>query len=108
MITVFALAMMTFPLYSNIFFSQEERQNISNDHPNLNIIEFKIDGMTCTSCEDHIEHAVNKLSGIVTVKASYENSNAIVEYDSLQTSLPKIQEAIGTTGYTITSINQKK
>lgn len=106
-ITVFAVAMMAVPLYSNIFFNKVEGQNINIENSKLSVIEFNIEGMTCTSCEGHIEHAVNKLSGIVSVKASYENENAIIEYDSTQTSLQDITEAIGTTGYKIINIEHK-
>ena len=37
--------------------------------------------MTCASCEEHVNHEVNKLNGIVTQKSSYENGNAIIEFD---------------------------
>ncbi len=106
-ITVFALAMMSFPLYSNIFFNQDKSASTNMDHSKLRTLEFNISGMTCTGCEEHIEHAVSKLPGIALVNATYENSNTIVKYDSLQTSLQQIQDAIGTTGYIITEIHNK-
>ena len=37
--------------------------------------------MTCASCEEHVNHKVNKLNGIINSKASYENGNAIIEFD---------------------------
>ena len=106
-ITVFAIAMMTFPLYSNIFFNKGESQGINIESSKLRAIEFNIEGMTCASCEGHIEHAVNKLPGILSVEASYEAANAIIKYDSTQTSLKEITEAIGTTGYKIISFEHK-
>ena len=106
-VTVFAIAMMAFPLYSNVFLNNDVSQNISIDNSKLSTLEFSIEGMTCTSCEEHIEHAVNKLSGIGSVKASYENANTIIKYDSTQTSLKEITEAIGTTGYKILSFEYK-
>ncbi len=47
----------------------------------ISYTECKISGMTCTSCQEHVNHEVNKLSGIVNSKASYENGNAIIEFD---------------------------
>ena len=85
-VTFFAIAMMAFPLYSNVFFHKTDYQIISTDISKLSTLEFSIDGMTCASCEDHIEHAVNELSGIISVSASYDDANAIVKYDSTQTS----------------------
>jgi len=106
-ITVFALAMMTFPLYSNMLFIGDTKEKTNIDHSKLATVEFTISGMTCTGCEGHIESAVSKLPGIALVTASYEKANTIVKYDSLQTSLQQIRDAIGTTGYTITENNNK-
>lgn len=107
-VTVFAIAMMTFPLYAKVFYSNDENQNISLDSSSLRILEFRIEGMTCASCEGHIEHAVNKLPGISTVVASYEGANAVIKYDLTQTSLQEISGAIETTGYKIISCEHKK
>ena len=107
-VTFFAIAMMAFPLYSNVFFHRADHQIISTDISKLTTLEFSIDGMTCASCEEHIEHEVNKLTGISSVSASYDDANTIVKYDSTQTSLKEISAAIGTTGYKIVSIQYKK
>lgn len=106
-VTVFALAMISFPVYSSIFFAPVESTSKGIDQSKLSMVEFKISGMTCTSCENHIEHAVSKLPGIAKVTASYEESKTIVAYDSSQTSLEQIVEAIGTTGYVITETQLK-
>jgi mercuric ion transport protein len=41
--------------------------------------------MTCANCEEHLNHEVNKLNGIVNSKASQENENAIIEFDRTKT-----------------------
>jgi len=61
--------------------------------------------MTCTSCEEHVNHEVNKLNGIVDSKASFENGNAIIEYDKTKTNETEIEKAINSTGY---KVNDKK
>ena len=72
------------------------------DKSNIRTVEFKVSGMTCTGCEEHINHEVNKLDGIVKTLASYESESAIVEFDQSKTSIAEIETAINSTGYTVT------
>jgi copper chaperone CopZ len=58
--------------------------------------------MTCTSCEEQVNHEVNKLNGIVNLKASYKNGNAIIEFDKTKTNETEIEKAINSTGYKVT------
>ena len=102
-ITILAIAMMAFPLYSNQLLGNNEKMNPIIDESNMNRVEFTISGMTCTGCETHIKHAVENLQGVASVNVSYENSNATVSYDAKQTTLEEIREAIGSTGYGITN-----
>lgn len=106
MITVFTVAMMAFPLYSNSILGTIKKTNPIMSKSNMSMVEFTISGMTCTGCENHIEQAVGKVQGVALVNASYENSNAIVNYDTMMTSLTAIREAIASTGYKI--INNDK
>ena len=101
-VTVFAIVMLTFPLYSGIFYPNIEKQIIVVDKSDIKTTEFKISGMTCASCEEHVNHEVNKLSGIVNSKASYENGNAIIEFDKTKTNATEIEKAINKTGYQVT------
>jgi copper chaperone CopZ len=101
-ITAFAVIMLTFPYYSEIFYPKSERQIIVVDKSNINTSEFKIIGMTCASCEEHVNHEVNKLDGILNSKASYKNGNAIIEFDKTKTNEKEIEKAINATGYKVT------
>lgn len=100
-VTAFALIMLAFPYYSGIFYPNAERQIIVVDKSDIEKTEYKIKGMTCESCEEHVEHEVNKLKGIVRLKASYENGNAQVEFDRTKTSEIEIVKTINSTGYTV-------
>ena len=102
-VTVFAIVMLAFPYYSGVFYPNTEKQIIVVDKSNVEKTEFKISGMTCASCEDHVNHEVNKLSGIVNIKASYENGNAIIEFDKTKTNEAEIERAINSTGYEVTN-----
>ena len=101
-VTVFAIIMLAFPYYSSIFYPNIEKQIIVVDKSDIKTMEFKISGMTCASCEEHVNHEVNKLNGIVNSKASYENGNAIVEFDKTKTNETEIEKAINLTGYKVT------
>ena len=102
-VTSFAIVMLAFPYYSSIFYTKTEKQIIIVDKSNIEKVEFTISGMTCASCEEHINHEVNKLIGIVGLKASYENGNTIVEFDNSKTNISEIEKAINSTGYSVTA-----
>lgn len=101
-VTVFASLMLAFPYYAHIFYPKTEKQVIVVDKSNIQTVEFSIKGMTCTGCEEHVKHEVNKLLGILKSTASYENGNAIVEFDNSKTSITEIETAINGTGYSVT------
>jgi copper chaperone CopZ len=101
-VTAFAIVMLAFPHYSGIFYPKTEKQIMIVDKSDISSTEFKISGMTCKSCEEHVNHEVNKLNGIVNSKASYENGNAIIEFDQTKTNENEIEKAINSTGYKVT------
>ncbi len=101
-VTAFAIVMLAFPYYSGIFYPKTEKQIMIVDKSKISTTEFKISGMTCGSCEEHVNHEVNKLNGIVNSKASYENGNAIIEFDRTKTNENEIEKAINSTGYKVT------
>ncbi len=106
-VTAFAIILLCFPYYSGIFYSNTETQAIITDKSEIKVTEFKITGMTCSGCEKHVDHEVNKLSGIIGLKASYENGNAVIEFDKTKVEERAIVEAINSTGYEVTEINGK-
>lgn len=102
-VTVFAIIMLAFPYYSGFFYPNTEKQIIVVEKSDTITSEFKISGMTCTSCEKHVNHEVNKLNGIISSKASYENGNAIIEFDKTKTNETEIKKVINSTGYKVTN-----
>ena len=106
-VTIFAALMLAFPLYADIFYPEKEKQIMVVDKANVQTVEFTISGMTCNGCAEHVKHEVNKLDGILEVNASYENGNAIVEYDQSKTNSAAIEKAINSTGYRVTDQKQK-
>jgi len=102
-ITTFAILMVTFPYYSSIFYAKADKQIIVIDKSTIRKAEFTISGMTCSSCEEHINHEVNKLTGIISSNVSYENGKAKVNFDKTKTNITEIEKAINSTGYAVTN-----
>jgi copper chaperone CopZ len=91
-----------FQNFAHIFLHKTEKQLIVTEQANIHKEEFTVSGMTCASCEEHINHEVVKLTGIISSKASYENGNAIVEFDKTKTNIQEIEKAISKIGYSVT------
>lgn len=104
LVSLFAAVMLAFPSFSHIFYPnpKQEKQMSVAGITTTKTVEFSISGMTCSGCEAHVEQEVNALSGIVKAKASYDNGNAVVEFDSTKTSVSAIREAVLKTGYKVT------
>ncbi|HZJ36716.1 MAG TPA: mercuric transport protein MerTP [Gillisia sp.] len=104
-VTVFAALMMTFPYYGDIFYPKADKQVVVVSSSNIQEIKFNVSGMTCSSCEEHVKHAVNELPGILKVTAHYEEGSAIVQFDDSKTSKDEIIKAIDATGYKVKNEN---
>ena len=101
LVTLFAGLMLAFPYYSKMFYPNTNREVVYVTESNTDKVEYNIKGMTCTGCEVHIESEVNKLDGIIEVKANHEKGNTTVTYDKTKVSLKEIEDAVGKTGYKI-------
>jgi len=103
MMTLFTIVMTTFPYYSSLFYPKHETKTNVVDQGNIQTINIGIKGMTCTSCEEHINHSVYKLDGILNIKSSYESGNSVIEFDNSKTSIEEIENSVNATGYSITN-----
>lgn len=99
-VTALSLLLISFPSYSKFVIQQKQVAN-SVDQENKQKITLGVNGMTCSSCEHHIESEVIKLPGVSSVKASYATKSATVEYDQKKVDEAKITEAINATGYVV-------
>lgn len=102
-VTIFAFLMMAFPYYGHIFYPKADKEIVVVSSDNIQEVKFNVSGMTCASCEKHIENEVNKLPGIVAISANSKEGNATVKFDNSKTSISALENAINKTGYTITS-----
>lgn len=106
-VTVFAVVMLAFPYYADIFYPQS-KLSASKEMNTASPYQIKINGMTCSGCEKHVKHEIGKLPGISVLEVSYKKGNAKVAFDESKTNLTDIKSAVGKTGYKIESINRAK
>ncbi len=98
-VSVFAVAMTLFPYYAHIFYPAKSDANIQVEESNKKEITIGVEGMTCDACQNHIDHAVGQLEGVVSVNSSYANGSATVVFDKTKTNNQEIIKAINSTGY---------
>ncbi len=101
-VTVFAILMMTFPLYAKIFYPKPKVQAATLAAvDNKQQVRFIIQGMTCAGCEEHINSEVSKLAGVVAYKTSYASKNSFVTFDKSKVDVKTIEAAINKIGYKV-------
>ena len=106
-VTVFAFLMMAFPYYSSIFYPDNQKELATVDATKLITLDLNVEGMTCESCNLHVEHATQELDGVVGAKADYKTGKAEVKFDPSKTSEDKIVQSINATGYKIAGKEEK-
>ncbi|WP_295235000.1 mercuric transport protein MerTP [Sediminibacterium sp.] len=103
-VTVFALLMMTFPLYAKMFYPNPKVQTATLAVvDNKQQVKFIIQGMTCEACEEHVNNELSKVSGVIAYQTSYENRSSLVSFDKSKVDAKTIEAAINKTGYKVKS-----
>ena len=64
---------------------------------------YRIGGMTCEACANHVESAVYKVLGVQGVTVSYDQATALVRFDAAHTPVAQVKAAINGTGYQVLS-----
>lgn len=67
----------------------------------MKTMEFKIDGMDCSSCVRGIETAIRGLPGIEDVKVSLADNNAVIKMNTALVTDNAIIEAIEDAGFDV-------
>ncbi len=100
-VTVFAILMMTFPLYARMFYPKPQiKAAIVATIDNRQQVKFTVQGMTCEGCEEHVNNELSKVNGVLTYKTSYANKSSLVTFDKSKVDVKTIEAAINKTGYT--------
>src|SRR5690554_7263326 len=77
-VTVFAGLMLAFPTYAHVFFQKTENKTIVTDQSKIQKVEFKINGITCSGCDQHVNHEVTQPTPLITTRVPYETRNATI------------------------------
>ena len=100
MVTVFAVVMMTFPLYAKMFYPKTKVQFVPVAIVNnKQQVSFDIKGMSCEACEEHVNTELSQVKGVLTYATSYANKNSVITFDKSLVDISKIEAAINNTGY---------
>ena len=102
-ITFVTTLLISFPYYSKAFFKSSETAIVLSEKSKVQTVQVIIKGMTCTACEEHVNHELAKVSGIAKYNTSYETGISNVEFDSGVTNVDNIIKAINKTGYSVTA-----
>lgn len=68
---------------------------------------FTVQGLSCTSCEDVVEKALQGLDGIFEAKASFTKNQVTVTYDPEKINFWKMRVAVKKAGYTMEKTQDK-
>jgi P-type Cu+ transporter len=69
--------------------------------PTLTVLEIPIEGMDCTECTLHVQHAIRELPGVKSVNVYLAAEKASVQFDPALVDLPMIQKAVAGAGYKV-------
>jgi len=101
-VTLFAILMMTFPLYAKMFYPKPKVQAaMVTAVDNKQQVKFTIQGMTCEGCEEHVNNELSKVAGVIDYKTSYASRSSLVTFDKSKVDVKTIETAINKTGYTV-------
>lgn len=103
-VTLVSILLFTFPHYAGIFYDAPQEQNSAgvNAEQEIKTTKLWVVGMTCGSCENHVNHALSSVEGVISSETSFVDSTTIVKFDTKQTSVEAITNVIETeTGYTV-------
>lgn len=99
-VTIISIVLITFPYYSKIFYPVSKKETVVASSNDIRELSFKVEGMSCKSCEDHVNGVLLKQSGVIESKTSYENGLAVVKFDQSKTSLQFLMRTVSDeTGY---------
>jgi len=61
--------------------------------------EFNIEGLSCVGCANTAQQQLKNVRGVLSAMVSFDNKNAIIEYDQVQTTSQELKNALDQVGY---------
>lgn len=103
-ITLFITLLFIFASCSKKSEQKTEQQAPQTNSAKVFTTEFKTAGLHCSGCEQTVTENVQKIDGVVEVKADYENQTVKVSCKE-KCDVNKIEAAIVESGYKVVSHN---
>ncbi|RUT73311.1 mercuric transporter MerT family protein [Ancylomarina longa] len=104
LVAVFVILMTLTSYFPQLFYQSQQKEVIIIEQSNIDTIKFDIEGMTCSGCEENINHSVNKFDGILEINTSHKRGTSEIKFDKINYN--EIEKAIKSKGYVIK--NSKK
>tara|TARA_R110001592_G_scaffold45430_2_gene145168 strand:- start:7309 stop:8055 length:747 start_codon:yes stop_codon:yes gene_type:complete len=77
-VAAFVISMTLISYFPQFFYRIGEKEIIIIDNSSIESVKLNIEGMTCTGCEENINHSLNQLDGLVAVKTRFSKNYFII------------------------------
>jgi len=74
----------------------------------MDTLTLKLRGMSCASCANSIQEAIQSVPGVSDVNVNFGAEQATVQYDPQKTTLEAIQDAVDAAGYSAYSLQEQE
>lgn len=95
--TIVAAFFIAFP-----YFNWAPSPSVTATEAVIQTVTFKIDGMTCQSCNNAVNMTLTKLDGVISSEADYNRGEAVVKFDPSRVTIDQMVAAINNLGYRAT------
>ena len=82
---------------------KRKQKEVKKERTAMRIKTLNIEGMSCGHCTMAVERALNKVEGVINVKASLDEKNAVVETDG-SVSDEALANAVTEEGFTVKGV----
>ncbi|MCB0593061.1 MAG: heavy-metal-associated domain-containing protein [Lewinellaceae bacterium] len=99
---------LTFLLFGWAAQQATAQTQIATTESNTQTAKFKVTGMTCSGCANHISQALQKLDGVVSEDVEFPGDVAVVTYEPKKVKEKAIIAAIEGAGYKAKVLKEEK
>ena len=104
-ITVLAIAMLAFPIYSDDLLPPSKNnpsiEFVTTADSDIEEVRFTVLGMTCEACAGGVKWLIDETDGVIESEVSYQTGEAIVRYDKNHASFDDIKKSINESGFKV-------
>lgn len=67
----------------------------------MQMVNLKIDGMTCGGCAKSVNKVLSEIKGVSDVQVDWQNGSAVVQFDATQTEIAVLIDAVENAGFDV-------